>query len=48
MSLGDFPAVIVGDWDWEGEPARGFHKSVIQPEFWDIFIFSKIYSGHGI
>lgn len=48
MSPGEFPAVTVGDCDCKGELARGFHKSVIQPEFWDIFIFSIIYSGHGI
>lgn len=48
MSPGDFPAVSVGDCDWKGELARGFHKPLIQPEFWDIVIFSIIYSDHGI
>lgn len=48
MFPGDSPAVTVGDCDGKEELAKGFHKSVIQPEFWDIFIFSIIYSGHGI
>lgn len=48
MSPGDFPAVSVGDGDWKGELARGFHNSLIQPEFWDIVIFGIIYSDHGI
>lgn len=48
MSPGDFPTVSVGDCDWKGELPRGFHKSLIQPEFWDIVIFSIIYSDRGI